>query len=409
MITHNSTIRVLALLKGHTKIVAFLISLVVIAAGFDIVVPFISQRLIDTLIQFLKNGGPAPTSVLLVSAIAILVFTVLNRVIKSNYDFRLFKLVTSIEDGTRYRTYEKYLNLHSLFHHGASSGQMIGRLEKGAQALYVILYDLIGENLLPPLIIFVGVLVALLYKNWIIALAVFIPLPVYLLIVQRLTNRIYEIEKKANDAFEAVAKEQYDVAANVLTVKKFSQEHVETDRQRVMQADARAVQYSAERLWSIIESLQTVIATIGRISVMLIAGFLVLRGTSTIGEFVLYITLQNMAYGPLAQLSVIFPRFRRNMSRAERLFHIMDEPIKILDAAGAIPLPPLIREIKYDNVGFHYASGKWSLRNISVTIPVHAKVALVGPRCRGRFLCRRDGFFCLLLHARRRLFARICR
>ncbi|OGN27497.1 MAG: hypothetical protein A3A33_04710 [Candidatus Yanofskybacteria bacterium RIFCSPLOWO2_01_FULL_49_25] len=374
----SPTIRILSFLKGHSKTVAFLIALVIIAAGFDIVVPFISQRLIDTLIGFLKNGGPAPTTTLVVAAVGILVFTILNRVIKTNYDFRLFKLVTTVEDRARYQTYEKYLNLHSLFHHGASSGQMIGRLEKGAQAVYVILYDLIGESLLPPLVTFIGVLVALFYKNWIIAIAVFIPLPVYLIIVRHLTNRIYEIEKKSNDAFEAVAREQYDVAANVLTVKKFSQEHIETDRQRTMQADARRIQYDAERLWSTMESLQTAIATAGRIAVMLIAGFLVLKGRSTIGEFVLYITLQNMAYGPLAQLSIIFPRFRRNMSRAERLFQIMDETVKVKDAPDAMELLPLATEMEYENVGFQYGSGRWALRNVAVKIPVHKTIALVG-------------------------------
>lgn len=359
--------------------IMLLLVLIVAATGFDIMVPFVSQRLIDALITFLKQGGPAPIRILLLAVGAILGATVISKFLKSTYDYRLFTMVTTIEDTIKHRAFEKYLRLHILFHHRSSSGQIIGRIERGASSLYNILNEILGQSLLPPLIIFLGVLGTLIFKNIWIALAVFLPLPVYLVAILRITEKIYQIEKHANDQFEIVAKEAYDVAGNVLTVKKFSQEQAETEHQKKLQAQARETQYGAERLWKIIENIQTLIATVGRISVILVAGFLVVKGKSTVGEFVLYVTLQNMAYAPMTQLSSIFPRLRRNMARAERLFGILDEPILVADAPGAFPLPPHEHSIEFRNVSFGYGEGKrQALKNVSVSISAGATVALVG-------------------------------
>ena len=375
----SPTIRILKLVKTEKKAVIFLLVLIILAAAFDIVVPFISQRLIDTLIDFFKQGGAPPLKVLIFSALGILAATLANRIVQSIYNFNLFKKITAIEDRIKHQAFEKYLKLHALFHHNSSGGQIIGRIERGVSAVYIIIHDIFGHNLVPPLIIYTGILAALAFKNMWVALAVLLPLPIYIFSVRRISGKIYEIEKKANEEFETVAKEAYDVAGNVLTVKKFSQETPETQNQARLQTQARQTQYAAEKLWVVIENIQTLIATLGRISVIILGGFLVLNQKSTVGEFVLYVTLQNMAFNPLWQLSHVLPRLRRNISRAERLFHILDEPIKITDKIGAKVLPTHQQSIEFKNVWFRYSENRaWAIKNLNVIIPAGSTVALVG-------------------------------
>lgn len=375
----HPVIRILKLLKGQEKMVTALLALVAFGTALDITVPFISQRLIDTFISFFTVGGPVPVSTMFLAAAGIFSATLAGRVVSSMYNYHLFKTVTKTEDALRHRAFEKYLTLHALFHHESPSGQIIGRLERGAVSVYAILYDIFGHNLLSPLLTFIGVLIALAVKSPLIAFAVFLPLPVYLLATRRLSNRIYKIERKSNRQFEAVMKESYDVASNVHTVKKFSQESAEIRQQRQLQSRARSTQYRAERLWGMLQGSQTAIAVIGRIAVILLGGFLVISGRSTVGEFVLFLMLQGMAYQPLGQLAYTFPRLRRNITRAERLFAILDEPIRILDRPDAQPLPPLTREIVFRHVWFRYASKRmWTLKDIDLTIPANTTVALVG-------------------------------
>jgi ABC-type multidrug transport system fused ATPase/permease subunit len=375
----NILIRILNLFRRRKKMVAFLVLLIALWSVLDIAVPFISQKLIDDLLAYFTNRASSPVTALLWAAAGILIATILSQIAHTIYNYNLFTTVTQVEDEVRNQAFRKYLDLHSLFHHGSSSGQIIGRLDRGATAIWAIVYELFGFNLLPPLITFGAVFAALLFKNPWIALAVVAPFPIYLLAIQRLSSRISDIERRASEEYENISKEAYDVASNVLTVKKFSQEKNESQKYRGLLAGFRQTQYRAEKLWAYIENVQAVISTVGRIGVIVLAGFLVIKGRSTIGEFVLFISLQNMAYAPLWQLSSVLPRLRRNISRAERLFQLLDEPVRVLDKPNAAELPPHQKEIEFRNVSFRYAPGrKWALKGVNVKIPAKSTVALVG-------------------------------
>ncbi len=371
--------RILGLLKDQKKKIGFLLLLIVAVQITDIVTPFVSKRLIDTLTAFIKTRGAMPWVTLFYCAVGILLATILSSVFKSTYNYILFKLSTSTEDLASNMASEKYLRLHVLFHHNSSSGQIIGRLERGAQAIYNILNEILGHNLIPPLATFLVVFAALLYQNVWIALVILIPFPIYLLATRKYSQRIYEIEQKSNDAFEAVSKEAYDTASNVLTVKKFSQEARETENKRKLLHAAREIQYEAEWVWRTMDNIQATIATATRVVVLCLSAWFVLRGSATIGDFVLYISLQSMAYHPLAELSQILPRLRRNATRAERLFELIDEPLLVTDKPDAVTLLPLAHDIVLEDVSFAYKGDEnWALKDISLRIPAGKTYALVG-------------------------------
>lgn len=358
-----------------------MLALAVIFQGTSLIVPFISKTLINSLTQYIASGGKGalPWNVLIYSALGILIATVVSSAFQSSYNYHLFKFVTKTEDQLRHMAFEKYLRLHTLFHHNASSGQIIGRIERGGVAIYAILNDIIGQSFVPALVLFLATFCLLLYENVWIALALLIPVPIYFIATKKISDRIYEIEQNVNDAFETVSKEMYDIAGNVLTVKKFSQEDVEAEQEEVLIGKARDIQYSAERLWGVIENVQTAISTLGRVAVLSLSAWFVLRGSATIGDFVLYITLQSMAYQPLTQLSIIFPRMRRNATRVERMFTILDEPVLVNDKKGAIALPPLHDNITFKDLSFAYrGDSQWALHNINLDVPAGTTVALVG-------------------------------
>lgn len=371
--------RVLALYAERKAAVAALLVLVVVAAGCDIAVPFLTQQLIDTLIRSFQTSRTNAMPALLQSGLGILAATVLVRATRSLYNYRLFRTVTEIEDRVRQRAFASYLHLDAKFHHAATSGQIIGRIDAGSAGMFTILYDICGQSLVPPLVIFAGVIGSLLAKNAWIALAVCLPVPLYLLVVMRLTRRIYEIEQQGCEDFEALSKEIYDVASNSLTVKKFAQEEGEILLQARLQHKARSTQYRGERLWAVIENFQSLVATCGRVTVIMLGAYFVLSRRATVGEFVLFIAFQDMAYQPVCQLSILFPRLRRAMSRMDRLFRVLDQRPEIEDRPGAPALPPLEHSIEFSNVWFRYSEdGPWVLRNVSVAIPAGTTVALVG-------------------------------
>lgn len=92
----------------------------------SIVVPFISKILIDALTKFVKVEI-LPFNTLIYSAVGILLATLTSSLLKSIYDFNLFEMATKLEDKIKNKAL-KILQLHSLYHNSASSGQVLGRI-----------------------------------------------------------------------------------------------------------------------------------------------------------------------------------------------------------------------------------------------------------------------------------------
>ncbi|MEK9133163.1 MAG: ABC transporter ATP-binding protein [Patescibacteria group bacterium] len=360
------------------KIIIFLLVLLVLAVVLDMGMPFIAQNLIDRLVNAFSTKQAVPLSVIVAAAAAIFVVTILSRLFDTLYDYKLFTFVTKLEDELRFQAYQRYLSLHVLYHHEVNSGQIIGRIDRGASGVYEILRDIVGKFMLQPSLIVLLVTSVLFWKDWVIGLLVIAPLPIYVAVIAPLAQKIYETEKRAHDIFEEFNREEYDVAANVLTVKNFSQETRETGKQKVIRAAGREFQYLAERYWKISDILQAIVSTVGRVAVIIVGGYFTVIGRTSIGELVLYMSLQGMVYQPLWQLSVLFAMMRRSLAGAERLFRVLDEKPNIVDKPNALDLKPLMCSIEFKNVAFSYRKEREVLCGITIAIPAGKMVALVG-------------------------------
>ena len=168
-------------------------------------------------------------------------------------------------------------------------------------------------------------------------------------------------------------------------MKKFAQEKREAFTQRKLMRFARVKQYRGERLWAVIENVQTCIATGGRVSVIALGGYFVLSRRCTIGDYVLFMALQDMVYGPISQLSIILPKLRRNLSRAERLFEILEQGSTIFDPLHASRISRGTPSVEFRNLSFQYeGTARWTLRDVNLWVPAGAKVALLGASGAGK-------------------------
>lgn len=322
---------------------------------------------------------------LLFSAAGIFAATAGNRLLRSFYNYRLYHAVSQSEDEVKNAAFLNFLRLDTEYQGKTNTGEVVGSLDRGGTAIFIVLYEILGQNLVPPLLIFLGVMVALVVKNPYIALAVFLPLPAYVMTVGRLGRQMHGVEREVSSAFEAVSKESYDIASNVRLVKKFAREKHEAATQRKLLRIARAKQYRGERLWAVIENVQTWIATAGRVTVIGLGGYFVLSRRCTIGDYVLFMALQDMVYGPISQLSIILPKLRRNLSRSERLFEILEQPSSISDAPHAQVLKASQLSVEFRNLSFRYSgSDRWVLKDVNLRVPAGSKVALLGASGAGK-------------------------
>jgi ATP-binding cassette subfamily B protein len=87
---------------------------------------------------------------------------------------------------------------------------------------------------------------------------------------------------------------------------------------------------------------------------------------------------------PLNNLSNFYSGLLTASASMERIFEIMDTPPAVFDQEGALPLPPIQGEVRFDHVTFGYGREKIVLNDVSFTVPPGTTVALVGPTGAGK-------------------------
>lgn len=377
--------RVISLFKRHRRGALALLGLILACTALDVTVPYLTRGVIDNVLWSLHSAKAEALRNLFLAGGAIFAATAINRLLRSVYNYKLVRTAAQCEDEVKNTAFGNFLKLDTAYHGKVNTGEIVGALDRGGTAVFVILNEVLGQNLVPPALITMGVLTCLFAKNFWIAVLVCLPLPAYVLTVTRLSHKMHTIERDLSSAFENVTKESYDIASNVRSVKKFAREEQEARTQRQLLHVARRHHFRSERLWAIVENAQTLIATAGRVSVIVLGGYFVLSQRCTVGDYVLFIAMQDMVYGPISQLSVILPKLRRNLSRAEKMFEILDQKPDVCDVAEPEQLPNGRHSVEFRNVSFQYPdSYEWALRNISFRVPAGATVALIGPSGSGK-------------------------
>jgi ATP-binding cassette subfamily B protein/subfamily B ATP-binding cassette protein MsbA len=87
---------------------------------------------------------------------------------------------------------------------------------------------------------------------------------------------------------------------------------------------------------------------------------------------------------PARKLSDVFARLQQAVAGADRIYQKLDREPAIRDPDRPMPAPRHHRDIVFENVHFHYATGEEVLDDINLTIPFDQTLAIVGPNGCGK-------------------------
>ena len=133
------------------------------------------------------------------------------------------------------------------------------------------------------------------------------------------------------------------------------------------------------------ENVQTFIATAGRVGVIGFGGYMAINHLCSIGDFFLFIALQDMAYGPISQLSIVLPKLERNISKAKKMFDILSQKATVVDREGALTLLGATSAVKFENVSFRYDGADHNtLTDVNLDVRSGSTVALIGASGSGK-------------------------
>ncbi len=114
------------------------------------------------------------------------------------------------------------------------------------------------------------------------------------------------------------------------------------------------------------------------------AGWRAAHGGNTLGSFTGFVVALVAASRPVRSLGQLNAALQEGGAGLGRVFHIIDEEPRIVDAPGAGGLPPGRGHLVFDDVGFIYPDGRAGLQGLSFAALPGQTVALVGPSGAGK-------------------------
>lgn len=138
-------------------------------------------------------------------------------------------------------------------------------------------------------------------------------------------------------------------------------------------------QYTSNLVWYTVDNLQSIV-----IGSMYIVGLVFLGPAVQVGTLIAVAAYAWRFWQPILSLSNLYNSFINSIAYLERIFETLDEPITVDDVKGAVELPAIQGNVKFENVTFSYDGSRNILENLNLDIKAGESIALVGPTGAGK-------------------------
>jgi len=373
--------------EGETELrfrVVLALALLALAKITNVTVPIFYKHAVDAL-----SGAPGGTTTqILAVPVALLVGYGVVRVLAQTFgELRDAVFAKVAQRAIRLAGLNTFRHLHKLslrFHMDRKTGGISRAVERGTKGIEFLLSFMLF-NVLPTLleiVLICGVLWKL-YGVW-FAFVTFCTMAVYIAWTLIVTEWRIKYRRAMNETDSEANTKAIDSLLNFETVKYFGNEEHEAQRFDVALRGYEDAAVKSKTTLSYLNIGQGAIIAGGVTGVMLMAGFGVVGGTMTIGDFVLVNAYLIQLFLPLNFLGFVYREIKRSLTDMETMFELLAENEEIEDKPGAKPLAQTGGHVAFEDVSFAYDPRRVILRNVSFDIPPGRTLAIVGPSGSGK-------------------------
>ncbi|GBF99523.1 hypothetical protein Rsub_11957 [Raphidocelis subcapitata] len=276
------------------------------------------------------------------------------------------------------------LDLDLSFHLNKKTGEVTRVVDRGTAAIQNVLSTIVFS--IAPQII--DMLAAATYLAGslepTIAAITFVTIGSYLPLTIIVTEWRGNFRRTMNATDNAKGARVTDALLNWETVKYFCNEDLETKRYGKAIDDYQTAEYSFSSSLNVLNVMQSAIMFAGISSGMLLCTAGVAKGTLTVGDTVLFLTLMAQLYGPLNFFGTYYRVIQQYMIDMENLLQLLETRGRVYDAPNARPLVLRGGEVEFDGVCFGYEPARTVLKEVSFRAPPSSTVAFVGATGSGK-------------------------
>jgi ATP-binding cassette, subfamily B, multidrug efflux pump len=364
------------MLKYRFKIV-FVLFIMAICVAISLINPLIIEEAIDNYIKNKDTQGLIRLGIFAAIINIIMVLLIKVRM------YIMSKISNEILLEIRQELYTHIQKLSFSFFDSRPTGKVLSRIIGDVNSLKDVLTNSV-TTLIPDFITVCAVVVIMLVKNYKLALAALISLPlmaVGIYCVQRFSHLRWRIFRKKSANVNAFIHEDLSGIRIIqsLTAEDETKETFDTLLQEHRNSFIRAV-----RLNDSIGPIIDLCWGIGSASLYFVGIKILGIGPGSVGLLVAFGTYISMFWSPILNLSNFYNQLITNIAGAERIFEILDTPPDIVDDGNVIELPDIKGDIRFDHVSFSYDDETLILDDVNFSVKAGETIALVGPTGAGK-------------------------
>jgi ATP-binding cassette subfamily B protein/subfamily B ATP-binding cassette protein MsbA len=361
----------------HRYAIGVLFVLALLVAGLEMIEPLFMRYIIDRVLLNDALDTPARMSRLNFAGAAFLAVIVGSALFEVFKNYRQRLLNTQVMLTLRRSLFTRLLHLPLAKLYDMKTGGILSRLTGDVDTTTGLLQmAVISPSIsVVRLIIAVAVLFTL---NWRLALMALAIIPGAMLISFTAARRVRPIYRALRKDVEEIDGRVGETFSGIRVVRAFGRERRELlDYMRGRHTVLRKELFAHRReliLWTswgvLVSSVNVVIVWYG--------GYLNVVGRASVGDIMAFQWYTFLLLNPVWSIVNTFSELQRSLAAMERVFEVLGMDHDKPDKPDARDAPPVVHEIRFEDVDFEYREGRPVVRDFSVTVPGGTVVALVG-------------------------------
>ena len=271
------------------------------------------------------------------------------------------------------------------FYEDKHTGKIVSRISDDTGSVHSMVTGA-SINLIGDAITIVGVLIALWFSNWILALITFAFMPLFLFnfLWHRRRMRVESRIHRRN--WDKVIGFLYERVASARLIKAFAMEDAEVSSFRLgIENDYR--NYNRIVWRNVLLSVGAdVIGSLGLLAVIAYGGYLAVTPGSnfSIGDLTAFIFFLGLLYPPITRIVDANAIIQRAITSLEKIFTLLDTQPHVPQNDALPALENVVGEVAFEHVSFSYRSGQATLTDVDFVAKPGEMIALVGASGAGK-------------------------
>ena len=241
------------------------------------------------------------------------------------------------------------------------------------------------NNLIRDFFTLIGLIISMFWLNWVLALAVIIVYPLAVLPIIKIGKRSRFLSNSMQEHIGKSSSFITESFAGARLIKSYQLEEAQNKRAENYFSELKSLIIKVIATRAGLEPVMEIIGGIAISLVILLAGWQIVSGTSTVGEFSGFVSALLIAVGPARALGTLNSVLQEGTAAANRVFGGIDARPNVSDDSDSKVLQNIKGKINFVNISYKYLDKNiYALKNISLQINAGESIAIVGASGSGK-------------------------